>query len=91
MNYRLLTAKLEWHGPAIPTECHLPQQTQVQGFSKNYFLRIILFLSIFSIPIPIAICRGLVIGVGIEIGIEIAIGIDFLFLNTVQLELLEMA
>jgi hypothetical protein len=39
-----------------------------------------LFLSIFSIPIPI--CRGLVIGVGI------AIGIDFLFLNTVQLELL---
>jgi hypothetical protein len=71
-------------GPAILTECHWQQQTQVQKYSKNYVSRIIQFLSIVSIPIPI--CRGLVIGVGI--GIEIAIGIDFMFLNTVQLELL---
>jgi hypothetical protein len=60
---------------------------------EKLFSRIILFLSIFSIPIPkaipIPICRGLVIGVGIAIGI--AIGIDFFFLNTVQLELLEFA
>jgi hypothetical protein len=76
--------------PAILTERHSQQQTQVQGYSKNYVSRIIRFLSIFSIPIPIPIpiaipipiCRGLVICVGI------AIGIDFMFLNTVQLELL---
>jgi hypothetical protein len=74
--------------PAMLTECHSPQQTQVQGYAKNYVSRIIRFFSIVSIPIPIAIpipiCRGLVIGVGIGI----AIGIDFMFLNTVQLELL---
>jgi hypothetical protein len=71
---------------AILTECHSPQQAQVQGYSRNYFSRIILFLSIVSIPIPIAIPisirHGLIIGVGI--------GIDFMFLNTVQLELLWM-
>jgi len=45
---------------AILTEYHSPQQTQVQGYSKNYFLRITRYLSIFSIPIPIPISISMI-------------------------------